>query len=254
VVAALYDGFPGAITEKDFCGDSPLYLLYHSSKDYRLLRYILSRNPALSLHKEHNGFGQPLKKICAPWTSTQILSCTAMKSNTVLKDRWEKLVLTVRAAHTCTARLGRSAETPELHLALEFPCPPLVICHFLEMYTKQASSVMLNQCCFPLHYFLLLSISLHDGEAAIKSLLKAFPGVVVERHQGRLPIHLALAAGLTWRTGVSDIVLTDSSVLAEIDPIDALFPFMQAAACKRRDLSTIYSLLRENPAVLDRSL
>ena len=219
------------------------------------MQYILNRNPSLALYKDNNAFGQPLvKKICAPWTLKHIVSWTVMESNAVLKDRWTKLVLTVRAAHTCTAGHKCSSEIPELHLALEFPCPPLVICHFLELYPEQSSVIMSNQKCFPLHYFLLSSNALHDGEAVIKSLIKAYPKAVLERHNGRLPIHFAITSGLTWRTGVRDIIFADSSVLNEMDRSDGLFPFMQAAAYGRSDLSTIYRLLRENPAVLSNLL
>ena len=252
MVTTLYDAYPDAIKVKDFCGDSPLYLLYHSSKDYRILQHVLRRHPDLAVYKENVCFGQTLvKAICAPWTSKQIhISWAAMESNAILKDRWTKLVLTVRAAHRCTTEVRNSLETPELHLAMEFPCPNLVIRHFLEMYPNQASITMSNYGCHPLHYFLLHSASLHEGSAVIKSLLKAYPDVTSIRYNGQLPVNLALVAGLTWKTGISDIVFANTNVLGQSDDKDLLLPFMQAAVYGRNDLTTIFLLLRENPSVL----
>ena len=51
VIQLLFDGFPDAILFKDFCGDIPLYLLYHPSKDSHILQYVLKKMPSLAVYK-----------------------------------------------------------------------------------------------------------------------------------------------------------------------------------------------------------
>jgi len=251
----LFDSFPDAILFNDFCGDTPLYLLYHSSKDYRILEHVLQKMPCLALQKEKTFSGQPLiKRICAPWTSKQLsLTRTDVETNATLKDRWTKLVLTVRAAHACTIgqqQDGLLTQIPELHVALEFSCPPLVLCHFVEMYPEQVSMMMAKQNCYPLHYILARCGSPRDSQSTIQSLIASFPEAVHCEVEGRLPIHMAITPGRTWLDGIRDITYAGPDNLYCPDPQSGLIPFLQAAAMECADLATVYCLLRENPAVI----
>lgn len=255
VVKVLFDSFPDAILFKDFCSDTSLYLLYHPSKDYRILEHVLRRMPSLAVHQENVFSGQPLvKRICAPWTSKQLaLTRMDVETNATLKDRWTKLVLTVRAAHAHTT--GRQEdilleEIPELHVALEFGCPSLVLCHFAEMYPEQVSMMMTKENLYPLHYFLCRCEATRDSKMAIQSLIKAYPEAVNHVVDGRRLIHSAITPGRTWQDGIEDIVYSGPSSLDCPDPKTGLVPFLQAAALECSDLSTVYCLLRENPAVI----
>ena len=257
VIQLLFDEFPDAILFKDFCGDTPLYLLYHPSKDSRILQYVLKKMPSLAVYKEHSFSGQPLvSRICAPWASKELLPTKLdINTNATLRDRWTKLVLTVRAAHAHSlAREGEnvdcSGNSRELHVALEYSCPPLVLCHFAEMYPEQASIPMKGSGCYPLHYFLGSCEFVRDSKVAVQSLIKAFPLAVHKLHHGRVPLHVAISKGITWNNGIHDLVYTGPENLDRPEPSTGMVPFAQAAASEWPELSTVYNLLRENPAVL----
>lgn len=251
----LFDSFPEAIVYKDFCGDTSLYLLYHCSKDYRILEHVLRRMPSLAVHQENTFSGQPLiKRICAPWTSRQLtLSRLDVEANAALKDGWAKLVITVRAAHAYTTGQQQATlltQIPELHVALEFSCPPLVLSHFVEMYPEQASMIMDKRGCYPLHYLLSRRDPTCDSKSAIRNLISAFPEAVHQRVAGRIPLHLAITSGHSWKDGMEDIVYAGPDSLDHPDPQTGLIPFLQAGALGGCDVTTVYSLLRENPAVI----
>lgn len=242
---------------KDFCGDTPLFLLYHPSKDSRILQHALKKMPSLAVFKEHSFSGQPLvSRICAPWTSKEIFPTrTEMQTNATLKDRWTKLVLTVRAAHTYTTgqeenSIEYSESARELHVALEYSCPPMVLCHFVEMYPEQASMTMKKFASYPLHYYLGCCEFVNCSRVTVQRLIKAFPQAVHERHDGRLPLHLALLQGRAWNDGIQDLVFAGPESLDCAEPSTGMVPFLQAAASEWSDLSTVYCLLRENPAVI----
>lgn len=214
--------------------------------------------PSLAWHKENTFSAQPLvKRICAPWTSKQLaLTKSDVETNATLKDRWTKLVLTVRAAHAIT--IGRQhddddlqAQTPELHVALEFSCPPLVLCHFAQMYPEQVSMMMAKEGCYPLHFFLSRCDVAGESKAAVQNLIAGFPQAVNHRvNNGQLPIHLAISPGRKWDDGIQDIVYAGPNNLDCPDPQTGLIPFLQAASLECCDLSSVYHLLRENPAVI----
>ena len=259
VIQLLFDGFPDAILFKDFCGDIPLYLLYHPSKDSHILQYVLKKMPSLAVYKEHSFSGQPLvSRMCAPWTSKEFLPTKHdINNNAALKDQWTKLVLTVRAAHTHALAAREevhvdcsSENSRELQVALEYSCPPLVLRHFAEMYPEQACIPMKGSGCFPLHYFLGSCELVRDSKVAVQSLIKAYPLAVYELHNGCLPLHLAIAKGMTWTHGIQDLVYTGPENLDRPEPLTGMVPFVQAAVGKWSELSTVYSLLRENPAAL----
>lgn len=99
----------------------------------------------------------------------------------------------------------------------------------------------------------------------------------VANRDGRLPLHLAIANGVQWSNGVQDIFLANPSAVSIRDPITRLFPFMHASAndsdtqldarmwekCLTSEeelqakiepdhiLTTVYELLRSNPANLN---
>lgn len=66
---------------------------------------------------------------------------------------------------------------------------------------------------------------------------------------GRLPIHLALAAAKRWNQGVSDLAEANPESLSTVDPLTGLYPFQQAA-CAGDDVATIFELLRRSPSIM----
>lgn len=248
----LFDGFPDAILFQDFCGDKPLYLLYHSSKDYRILEHVLDRMPSLALHKEHSFSGQTLiARICEPWTSNEIASSrTDIATNPMQKNRWMKLVLTIRAAYAFTKESKQKYNIPELHLALKIGCPPPLLSQFLEIHPEHASIPMEGSECLPLHYYVEKSKAVFESKFVVKRLIRAFPAAVHQLCNGRLPLHLALEAGMKWDEGVSELVSAAPEYLDHKDVSTGMIPFLVASSNDECELSTLYSLLRENPAVL----
>ena len=163
-------------------------------------------------------------------------------------DRWMKLVLTVRAAHLHMT--GETDNQPELHVALRVACPFQVLLRFVEMYPDQASIVMMPDSCYPLHFFLSRHDVTKESQSVVQSLISAYPHAINHRYNGRLPLHLAIESGRKWEYGMEDIVYAGPNNLDCVDTHSGLVPFLHAASLPCTDLSTVYSILRENPAVL----
>jgi len=73
------------------------------------------------------------------------------------------------------------------------------------------------------------------------------------------PLHLALSSGLTWDSGIRELVQYSPEVLTAKNPDNNLYPFMQSASYKyHSDLTTIFLLLKEKPDLchitIDKSL
>ena len=206
--------------------------------------------PSLAVHKENTFSGQPLyKRLFAPWASKQLPVTKPDKvRNEMHKDRWMKLVLTVRAAHVHMS--GETDIQPELHVALRVACPFPVLIRFVELYPEQASMLMMTDSCYPLHFFLLRHDVTRESQSVVQSLISAYPEAINRCCQGRLPLHLAIDSGRKWENGVEDIVYAGPNNLDCVDPHSGLVPFLQAASLPSTDLSSVFSILRENPAVL----
>mmetsp|Transcript_15063 Transcript_15063/g.41895 ORF Transcript_15063/g.41895 Transcript_15063/m.41895 type:complete len:449 (-) Transcript_15063:219-1565(-) len=128
VIQTLFDFCPDAIVQPDFCGELPLYMLFHPKADYRILEYVLNRNPSLALYKEKS-FSQAqslFQRLCVQWENTigaliksrspqlpssssddtnrnfvrsVVLGRHQFRSDSTLCNQWAKLVLTIRAVH-----------------------------------------------------------------------------------------------------------------------------------------------------------
>jgi len=111
----------------------------------------------------------------------------------------------------------------------------------------------------------------------MQTVLWADPNAAaVVNRDGRLPLHLAIANGAHWSNGVEDIFLANPKAISIRDPITRLFPFMHASVSNTNTqpitrkqeeesvqeggmkvsaesdsiLTTVYELLRANPANL----
>eukprot|EP00536_Pseudo-nitzschia_multiseries_P008563 jgi/Psemu1/287880/fgenesh1_pg.219_\ len=125
VVQTLLDSGPNAILQHDFCGELPLYMLFHSNADYRILEFLLNRKPSLALYQENrfSGAQSLLQRLCIQWedainalrpsssasSSSEmnddyvgggLLSRNLIESDSKLCNQWAKLVLMVRAAYS----------------------------------------------------------------------------------------------------------------------------------------------------------
>ena len=231
----------------------PLYLLYHSSKDHRILEYVLKADSSLAMHTENTFSAQTLvNRLCTPWTSKQFSFCPeSLESNVILQDRWTKMVLTVQAAyaHTMGKNLG-SHSKPELHVALELECPPMIICHFVRVYPQQASILMEGKDCYPLHYILSEYDLKEIPEVLIETLVDIFPQAVSHTYQQELPIHIGVSNGLNWKAGLWRIAFAGHDGLDQPHPQSGLIPLLHSATMDDIDLSTVYCLLQEHPLAI----
>jgi hypothetical protein len=66
---------------------------------------------------------------------------------------------------------------------------------------------------------------------------------------GRLPLHVAIAAGKPWTEGIKGLLAAYPDAISIIDPQTGLFPFLQAAATDRQDCGTILELLKKDPSL-----
>jgi hypothetical protein len=105
-----------------------------------------------------------------------------------------------------------------------------------------------------------------DVLTKIQYLLKGDPTQAKQEDSSsddRLPLHIALDAGIFWNEGVENLIQAFPSSLSTRDPVCGLFPFALAAtgqsttpknlsndASFDNRLTTIYNILREDPSLL----
>ena len=288
LIQTLFDTNPNAIFERDFCGDVPLYMLFRPKIDSRILEHVLNTNPSLAFFEEErfSGTKSLLQSICAQWknvvrkqTATSSMSLDSLSSSShndgseiiltrgtiysdsALLDRWNKLVLTARAAH-CVAHKRRASSTvnearaaisshldaserstPELHIALQLESLPLaVICQFIEMYPEQASMEFSNASIQTNHHQIYSEESAdrtYIEEKGTKPMLKepvatSPPGGSrsLRRTPTQLPLHAAIAKmSLSWEEGLRQLVYAYPAALGARDGLDTrMVPFSQQTA------------------------
>jgi ankyrin repeat protein len=92
--------------------------------------------------------------------------------------------------------------------------------------------------------------------SVISILLQANPtseasGACVPDLLGRLPLHLALSSGKSWKDGVKELVEAYPDAMSSPDMSSKLYPFMMAAEGWKGDTNTTFELLRHSPGLLD---
>jgi len=251
IVQLLFESYPVAITERDFCGETPLFLVYHKSKDPRILKAILAFQPFLAMHRVHSFAGPELMQvICSPWERLAATSAATVRGHEALGDQWEKVVLTCVAAHKCRHGASKNGNnTKELHVALELPCSPKVLCWFIKMYPEQAH-IPLDNGMLPLHKYVSTRELLNQPGAAdvIVALVTSNPAATSTMYKGNMPLHLAIEAGCRWEKGLRELLYSGPEALELPERSSNLLPFMMAATSSSNfDLCTVYMLLREGP-------
>lgn len=237
--------------ERDFCGMTPMYLIYHGSKHPTILKSILQYRPSLALKRSSSFSGPPLVRVvCSPWESMlEGTNAVDVRRNVDLSKQWEKVVLTVSAAHKCQHH--ENLTTHELHVALELPCSPKVLLWFMRMYPEQLEIPMIDGR-LPLHCFVSSPtfITHKEADSVIQQFLKLYPEAAKIRCDGKLPLHFAIESGCVWHNGLKRLLYAHPT--ARQLPVDhsSMLPFMTMAACETSDFSTLFSLLREDPELL----
>ena len=100
----------------------------------------------------------------------------------------------------------------------------------------------------------------NEKGTALKILLNYSLGKTSsQRGPKHYPLHLALSSGLTWDSGICELVQYSPEALTVKNPHNNLYPFMQSASYQyHSDLTTIFLLLKEKPDLchitIDKSL
>lgn len=250
VVQSVFEANPDAVLERDFCGITPVYLIYHGSKDPSILKSMLKYRPSLALKKIHSFAGPDLLRlVCSPWEALFNTNAADVRRNAELSNQWEKVVLTVTAAHTCLHNL-KNEQTHELHVALELPCSPRILSWFVRMYPNQVK-VPMTDGKLPLHAFVTSKIYINNKEtdSLIQMFLEIYPESAGSWFRGKLPIHHAIESGCTWTNGLQRLLYAYPEARQMPNSESRLYPFMMAAydSC---DLNTLYNMIREGPEML----
>ena len=250
---SVFQAFPEAVVERDFCGITPLYLIYHGSKDPSILKSMLKFRPSLALKKIHSFAGPDMVRlVCSPWEALVDTNAVDVRRNAELSSQWEKVVLTVSAAHT-SIHGHRNQQNHELHVALELPCSPKILSWFIRMYLNQVKIPMADGK-LPLHAFLSSkSFANHkETDSLIQMFVDIHPESAQTWYSGKLPIHLAIELGCTWANGVHRLLYSYPESRQMTDCHSRLFPFMMAAD-HSSDLNTLFHLIREGPELLQQA-
>jgi hypothetical protein len=251
VVRLIFEEHPDALVERDFCGTTPLYLVYHSSTDPKILKSMLKFRPSLVLERIHSFSGPDMLQIvCSSWAMLQGVTPADVRCNADLSKQWEKVVLTVSAAHTCRHE-KHPVQTHELHTALELPCSPEILSWFIRMYPDQLM-IPMTDGKLPLHAF--ASSKSFVEHTMVNDILQLcidfYPNAARIWWNGKLPVHLAIESGYLWTNGLQRLLNAYPEALQMPNYMSGLVPFMMAAndSC---DLNTLYSLLREGPELVN---
>lgn len=232
--------------ERDWCGVTPLYLVYHASMPCSTLKSMLEYSPNLAL-KRINSFSAPdlVRLVCAPWEAMIGKTAEEVRNDTELSNQWNKVVLTIRAAHEY-----RHKHQPlhELHAAISLPCSPKILSWFIQMYPHQLR-IPMNDEKLPLHVFVTSRAfcNRQGADGILQRLLELYPEAASIPWKGQLPLHLAIQCGCTWTLGGLQRLLYAYPLARQIVDVESnLYPFMMMHS----DPSTRYCLLREGPEVL----
>ena len=172
-----------------------------------------------------------------------------IRGNPDLSKQWEKVVLTVSAAHACRHEKP-TVQTHELHTALELPCTPKILSWFIKMYPDQLMIPMADGK-LPLHAF--ASSKSFVEHTMVNDVLQLFIDIYPDATRiwwnGKLPIHLAIESGYLWTNGLERLLYAYPEARQMPNYNSGLVPFMMAAddSC---DLNTLYSILREGPEMV----
>lgn len=253
LVQLLFETYPSAITMLDFCGETPMSLVYHKNKDPCILKGILEYQPSLASQRIQSFSGPDLVQlVCSPWKNFDTRNAAVIRNHKELSNQWEKVVLTCTAAHKCRhLRSKHDQDTKELHIALELPCSPKILCCFLRMYPEQANMPLPNGM-LPLHKYVSSKELLKQTGSSdvIAELIATTPAASSTLYQGNSPLHLAIESGCKWDDGLCQLFYSAPNSLQLLGANSKLFPFMMAATIDPIDLNTVYSLLREGPILI----
>jgi hypothetical protein len=210
---------------------------------------MLKFRPSFALKRIHSFAGPDMLQIvCSSWETLEDITEVGIRRNADLSRQWEKVVLTISAAHTCRHQ-NHTVQTHELHAALELPCSPKILSWFIRMYPDQLM-IPMKDGKLPLHAFASSKSFVNHTMAnyLFQLFIDFYPDAARIWWNGKLPIHLAIESGCLWTNGLRRLFYAYPEGRQMPNCKSGLVPFMMAAndSC---DLSTLYSLMREGPEI-----
>jgi len=164
---------------------------------------------------------------------------------------WEKTLLFVQADSMGTLDPIPFSFT---HAAIRLKIPYCAIMLAVNLHPEELCQLD-NKGRTPLVLALENKMKNYYGQPLLELLLKKQPSAAsIADHQGRLPLHLALAQEcsyyLSWDEGIKSIFASEPRAVSARDPLTKLYPFMMAAVNDRGNPTTTFELLRSDPAVI----
>jgi hypothetical protein len=159
------------------------------------------------------------------------------------------------ARYISAAHANVTADQPLLHLCLqasEYTRGSCEACH-LAAWSSEAGSKQVQIQNYvgylPLHYA-AAHVPVEDNVDLLPLVLTLHPeGALMQNHQGKLPLDVAVDAGRGWNTGIR--LLSQANPLAlqtRAIPYE-LFPMILGELLQQSDKSIAFGLLRCNPGV-----
>lgn len=168
----------------------------------------------------------------------------ALQENEALSVFWNTMSSFIHAAcHGTLPSQNPLRQTKILHDCIRLNCEPLMIRFVAALHPDQVRQPTIpeEQQRYPIHLAALQS------SQALHSVLTLFPRMASQEDgDGRLPLHLAIDAGIEWDSGLEALVQAAPFALSTPDPITGLLPAMLAATASE-DLNTTFRLLSSNP-------
>jgi hypothetical protein len=249
-------------------GELALHWAVRLSTPNPVLALLLEANPDTAFWEDH----QKTTPLSLLWERHQTGLLQAWRrfqreklSNEWSNTSWKRVLSILRAVHEAQS-LSSTRRFLPLHIAASRPSPPCLFPFMIQVY-KEHLSVKDNEGKLPLA-IACQSPTVNqscDVLTKIQLLLPEYPAAAKcqDPVNGQYPLHAALSSGVSWNDGIQTLLHAFPVALCFHDPLSGLFPFALAAMHKKSnhtgyagvergdsDLSTIYSLLREDPSVI----
>jgi len=269
---------------RDIDGDTPLHTACRFGAPTKVLELLIQANPSMVLERCNEGF-TVLHRLWVKYYiilgDDRINSITGPKDLVgVPSDAWIKTELLLKEIYK---QMKPGFAYKALHAATSVDCPRVVLKIALALNEDQlmdsdtqGNTPLLSTAETPIYKEHDLSA---DGFSFDDFLLQkrnsdfqccccddendsSTPSVIelvinpapksaqIPNRRGRLPLHLALVHGKSWKQGVREIFSAYPEALNIRDPELRLYPFMLAAVAEDNSLTTVFQLLRHNPGVL----
>jgi ankyrin repeat protein len=272
VIHALIHEYPEASSLKDKFGRTALYHAVVKSAGMENLRLLVRANPSMAIEP------------CVPASGTLVSSSRRVSAirEELSPSQRTPLFIAWFQARKHLRRGGRALNKAELllravyqldsparnflllHATIEFDAylPKEIFPYAFEQYPEQVRETD-DQGQIPL--VVAAQSSSKRAPELISMLLQAFPqGSRVVDQQGRTPLFIAVASGRRWGEGVRELFEAYPQALEMRDRQTGLYPALLSASIivnriqeekvdadlqHQQHLSTIYELLRANPAI-----